>query len=171
MHFLMTPLGKKRNQSTSNMSDDDKKTIDHTEPTCHPGNITLPTLIDKLPDDLRQKIQAMLTADLEAFLVSCFKDRLGNATQYREPIFGELTAPQVKDNEVVEDPCPTHANYAKMLQDHRTVTDNNLMTVVNMIMSSFDRLEAKKVDCVDASTSELASKQPQYGMPYIFYAN
>ena len=55
-----------------------------------------------------------------------------------------------------------------MLQDHRIVTDNNLMTVVNMIMSRFDRLEAKKVDCVDASTSELASKQPQYGMPYIF---
>jgi hypothetical protein len=86
-------------------------------------NITLPTLIDELPNDLRQKIQAMLTADLEAFLASCFKDWRGNATQYREAIFGELTAPQVKDNEVVEDPFPTQANYAKMLQDHRTVTD------------------------------------------------
>ncbi|CAD6337301.1 unnamed protein product [Miscanthus lutarioriparius] len=153
------------------MSDDDKKTVDHTEPTCDPGNMTLPTSIDELPDDLRQKIQAKLTANLEAFLASCFKDRQGNVTRYCEPIFGELTAPKVKDNKVVEDPCPTHANYAKMLQDHRIVTDNNLMTVVNMIMSRFDRLEAKKVDCVDASTSELASKQPQYGMPYIFYEN
>ena len=78
---------------------------------------------------------------------------------------------QVKDNEEVEDPFPTHANYAKMLQDHRTVTNNDLMTIVNMIMSCFDRLDGKKVDCVDASTRESASKQPQYGMPYNFYEN
>lgn len=36
---------------------------------------------------------------------------------------------------------PIHADYAKMLQDQKTYNDNNLMTVVNMIVSCFDRLE------------------------------
>ena len=40
-----------------------------------------------------------------------------------------------------------------------------------MIMSSFDKLEGKTLNFVDASADELASKQPQYGMPYNFYDN
>ena len=74
-------------------------------------------------------------------------------------------------NEEVTYPFHTHTNYAKMLQDQEIIIDNNLMTIVNMIMSCFDRLDGKKVDCVDASTRESASKQPQYGMPYNFYEN
>ena len=47
------------------MSDDDKKAIDHSEPT-YSGNITSSTLIQELFDDLSQKIQSKLTANLEA---------------------------------------------------------------------------------------------------------
>ena len=66
-------------------------------------------------------------------------------------------APEVKFNEEVEDPYPTHTNYAQMLQDYRTVSDNNLMIVVNMIMSCFGRINGKKVSYVDAPASKLAS--------------
>jgi hypothetical protein len=59
-----------------------------------------------------------------------------------------------------------------MLQDHRAVADNSLMTVINMIMSCFGRLQGKSMsDYVDAPTEELTSKQPQYGMPNNFYDN
>jgi hypothetical protein len=46
-----------------------------------------------------------------------------------------------------------------MLQDHKTINDNNLMTAVNMIMSRFDRLEGKKVDYVDLTAYDSASKK------------
>ena len=134
--------------------------------------------IDELHDDLcqKKKVQGKLSADLEVFLVSYSKDRGVNITQYREAIFGKpftstSDAPEVKIHKEVDDFSPTNADYAKILHDHKTVIGNNLITVVNMIMSHFDRLEGKKVDYVDASTSESASKQPYYGMPYNFYEN
>lgn len=37
-------------------------------------------------------------------------------------------------------------------------------------MSCFDRIKGKKVS-VDTPATEPASKQPQYGMPYLFYEN
>jgi len=58
-----------------------------------------------------------------------------------------------------------------MLQDQRTITDNNVMTDVNMLMACMDRLEGKTIDYVDTYAKESASKQPQYGMPYNFYDN
>jgi hypothetical protein len=45
------------------------------------------------------------------------------------------TVPKVKANEEVEDAYPTHDNYIKMLHDHKTMIENNLIIVVNMIMS------------------------------------
>jgi hypothetical protein len=56
-----------------------------------------------------------------------------------------------KGNEEVDDFYPTHNDYANMLQDHKTVNDNNLMTNVNMIMSQFDELESKTTNHVDLS--------------------
>jgi hypothetical protein len=47
-----------------------------------------------------------------------------------------------------------------MLHDQKTIIDNNLMTVVNMLMAQFDRLEGKSTDYVDLLVDEFASKQP-----------
>jgi len=93
------------------------------------------------------------------FLASYVKDRRGKVSQYREPIFGDpdaftSVAPEVNINEEVDDPYPTHADYAKMLHYQRTISDNNLMTVVNMLMTRMDRLEGKTVNFVDASANE-----------------
>ena len=41
-----------------------------------------------------------------------------------------------------------------MLQDQRMISDNNLMTVVNMLMTRMDRLEGKTTNYVDASANE-----------------
>jgi hypothetical protein len=165
--LLTTPLRKKKKnkiQSTSKRSDDDKtkEKGNHTDPF-NPKNINHSTSIEELPDDLHQKIEAKFAADLKAFLENCTKDRQDKVTQYREPNFGDSVAstsatPKVKVDEKVDDPYPTHADYAKILQDHKTVNDNNLMTAVNMIMSRFDRLEGKTADYVDLSADELASK-------------
>jgi hypothetical protein len=93
--------------------------------------------------------------------------------RYRDPIFVDLeastsTTSEVKVNEEVDDLYYTHVDYAKMLQDHRTITDNSIMIVVNMIMPHFVTLEDKTIDCVDAFADKLASEQPQYGPPYNF---
>jgi hypothetical protein len=170
--FLTTLLEKeKKIQSTSSMSDDDKPKDkgDHTDPFNQRE-------YQELPEYLRQKIKVKFSANLQAFLASCIKEQRGKATQYREPIFGDpnasiSAAPQVKTNEGVEYPYHTHVDYAKMLQDQRTITDNNLMTTVNMFMARMDRLEGKTTDYVDAYANESTSKQPQYGMPYNFYDN
>jgi hypothetical protein len=177
--LLATPLGKKKNkiQSTSKRSDDDKtkEKGNHTDPF-NPKNINHPSSIEEIPDDLCQKIEAKFAANLKAFLENCTKDRHDKVTQYREPNFGDSIAstsatPKVKVDEKVDDPYPTHVDYAKILQNHKTVNDNNLMTAVNMIMSRFDRLEGKTIYYVDLSVDELDSKQPKYGMPYNFYDN
>jgi uncharacterized protein (UPF0297 family) len=55
-----------------------------------------------------------------------------------------------------------------MLQDDKTINDNILTTVVNMILSRFDRLEGKTTNYVNLFAGELASKQPQYVMRYNF---
>ena len=142
------------------MLDDDKTKDkgDHTDPF-NQGNIKNLTSIEELLEDLRQKIKVKFSADLQVFLASCIKDWRGKATQYREPIFGDpnastFAAPQVKTNEEVEDPYHAHVDYAKMLQDQRMISDNNLMTVVNMLMTRMDRLEGKTTNYVDASANE-----------------
>jgi len=140
------------------------------------GKIKNPTSIEELPEDLHQKIEAKFTANLQAFLAGCIKDQQGKVTQYREPIFGDPNVSasatlDVKINEEVQDPYPTHSDYANMLQDQRMVIDNSLITAVNMIMSCFDRLEGKTADYVDISADESPSKHPQYGMPFNFYDN
>jgi hypothetical protein len=49
---------------------------DHTDPF-NPKNIKHPTSMDELPNGLHQAIEAKQAADLQAFLMSCNKDRLG----------------------------------------------------------------------------------------------
>ena len=49
-------------------------------------------------------------------------------------------------NEEVTYPFHTHTNYAKMLQDQEIVIDNNLMTIVNILMAHFNRPEGKMVE-------------------------
>lgn len=88
-------------------------------------------------------MEAMFNDVLKAFLESCTKVWREKVTQYKEPDFSKLIAttssslpsnPENKVN-VKVDPYPTHANYATMLEDHKKVISNNLMTVVNIIMS------------------------------------
>lgn len=76
-HFFATPLGQKKIkiQSSSNMLDNDKTKSgeDFTDRFNH-KNINHLTSLEELPDELCQKIQAKLDADLKAFLESCTKD-------------------------------------------------------------------------------------------------
>ncbi|CAD6267610.1 unnamed protein product [Miscanthus lutarioriparius] len=108
------------------MSDNNSKKTDYLTDPMNPVNITSPLSIEKLLDDLRQKIQVKLVGDLEAFLAGCSKHGPGNITQYRESVFGEPSAstsaaPEVKTNEEVEDPNYTHVDYAKMLHDNENI--------------------------------------------------
>jgi hypothetical protein len=171
----VTLLGKnKKIQSTSDISDDDKTkgNEDHIDPF-NPKNINHLTSINELPYELFQKIQTKLDVDLKAFLKSCTKDQRNKVTQFLEPNFNDSIASisialEVNDKlKYDDDPFPTHDANAKMLQDHRMFTSNNLMIVVNMVMSRFDWLEGNNVDYVD----DLASKQPKYCMLYNLYDN
>jgi hypothetical protein len=111
----------------------------------HEGNINHPRNFDELPEELKQQVEAKFNTVLKAFLHSCTKDRREKVTQFREPDFSELitstssapAAPEIRSSEPryddIVDPYPMHANYATMMDDHKKVIDNNLMTVVNMI--------------------------------------
>jgi hypothetical protein len=83
-------------------------------------------------------------------------------------------APEVRSSKPkydgIVDPYPMHANYATMMDDHKKVIDNNLLTVVNMIMARFDNLEGKTTDG-NASSVDSSYKQPEFGMPLNFYDN
>jgi hypothetical protein len=57
-----------------------------------------------------------------------------------------------------------------MMDDHKKVIDNNLLTTINMIMARFDKLEGKTTDG-NASGVDSSSKQPELGMPLNFYDN
>jgi hypothetical protein len=138
--------------------------------------------IDELPEELKQQVEAKFNAVLKAFLQSCAKDRREKVTQFRELDFSELitstssalAAPKVRISEPkyddIVDPYPTHANYTTMMDDHKKVIDNNLLTAVNMIMARFDKLEGKTTDS-NASGVDSSSKQPEFGMPLNFYDN
>jgi hypothetical protein len=148
----------------------------------HEGNINHPMNIDELPEELKQQVEAKFNAVLKAFLQSCTKDRREKVTQFRELDFSELitstssalAAPKVRISEPkyddIVDPYPTHANYTTMMDDHKKVIDNNLLTAVNMIMARFDKLEGKTTDS-NASGVDSSSKQPEFGMPLNFYDN
>jgi hypothetical protein len=57
-----------------------------------------------------------------------------------------------------------------MMDDHKKVIDNNLLTTVNMIMVRFDKLEGKTIDD-NPSDIDSFSKNPEFGMPLNFYDN
>jgi hypothetical protein len=61
-----------------------------------------------------------------------------------------------------------HANYATMMDDHKKVIDNNLLTTVSMIMARFDKLEGKTT-YGNASGVDSSSKHPEFGMPLNVY--
>jgi hypothetical protein len=127
-------------------------------------------------------VEAKFNAVLKAFLQSYTKDRREKVTQFREPYFNELitstssgpAAPEVRSSEPryddIVDPYLTHANYATMMDDHKKVINNNLLTLVNMIMAHFDKLEGKtsNANLLDVDSS---SKNPEFGMPLNFYDN
>jgi hypothetical protein len=141
----------------------------------HEGNINHPMNIDELPEELKQQVEAKFNVVLQAFLQSCTKDRREKVTEFREPDFSKLitstsfalVAPEVrtfepKYNDIV-DSYSTHANYASMMDDHKKVIDNNLLTVVSMVMARFNKLEGKTTDG-NASGVDSSSKQPEFGM-------
>jgi hypothetical protein len=86
-----------------------------------------------------------------------------------KPAAPEVRISESKYDDIV-DPYPTHANYATMMDDHKKVIDNNLLTVVNMVMARFDKLEGKTIDG-NALGVDSSSKQPEFGMPLNFYDN
>jgi hypothetical protein len=57
-----------------------------------------------------------------------------------------------------------------MMDDHKKVIDNNLLTAVNMIMARFDKLKGKTTDG-NPSGVDSSSKNPEFGMPLNFYDN
>jgi hypothetical protein len=148
----------------------------------HEGNINHSMNINELPEELKQQVEAKFNAVLKAFLQICTKDRREKVTQFREPDFSELitstssspAAPEVRSSKPkyddIVDPYPTHANYATMMDDHKKVINNNLLTVVNMIMAHFDKLEGKTTDG-NPSGVDSSSKNPEFGMPLNFYDN
>jgi len=101
-------------------------------------NMVFPQSMDELPDELLQKLQAKLDADVKAFLESCTKNRHDKVTQFHDPAYGDATASaslgagekgdrKAKyDEEVNTDSYPTHANFAQMLIDERKLDHNNL---------------------------------------------
>jgi hypothetical protein len=138
--------------------------------------------IDELPEELKQQVEAKFNAVLKAFLQSCTKDQQENVTQFREPDFSELitstssapAAPEVRSFEPrcdgIVDPYPTHANYATMMDDHKKVTNNNLLTTISIIMARFDKLEGKTTYGI-VSGVDSSSKHPDFGMPLNVYDN
>jgi hypothetical protein len=57
-----------------------------------------------------------------------------------------------------------------MMDDHKKVIDNNLLTIVNMIMVRFDKLEEKTTDG-NPSGVDSSSKNPEFGMTLNFHDN
>ena len=143
------------------------------------ANMIFPQNIDKLLDELCQKLQAKLDADVKAFLESCTKNQHDKVTQFREPAYGDPTTSissgakekgdgKAKyDEEVNTDSYPTHANFAKMLIDERKLHHNNLQHLSNLLQARTDKLEGKTTDCDQSG----AVQQPQFGMPLNFYEN
>ena len=62
-----------KNQSTSNMGGNDGAATDMGNKTnpFNEANMIFPQSMDELPDELCQKLQAKLDADVKAFLESC----------------------------------------------------------------------------------------------------
>jgi hypothetical protein len=71
------------------------------------------------------------------------------------------------DEEVNADSCPTHANYATMLNDTRNMLTNTIQHSFSLLGNRLDKLEGKVTDCDQLG----AVQQPQFGMPLNFYDN
>jgi hypothetical protein len=63
------------------------------------------------------------------------------------PVAPEVRTYEPKYDDIV-DPYHTHADYVTMMNDHKKVIDNNLLTSVNMIMAHFDKLGGKTTDAM-----------------------
>jgi hypothetical protein len=128
------------------MQSNGEDTGDRTQ-VSHEGNINHPMNIDELPVELKQQVEAKFNVVLKTFLQSCTKDQREKVTEFKEldisklitstssaPVAPEVRISKPKYDDIV-DPYPTHANYATMMDDHKKVIDNNLLTAVNMIMA------------------------------------
>jgi len=103
--------------------------VGSTRTEVHDENIVQPT-VEELSEDLQKKLQEKMEAVQHAFLLSCHKDRHDRVKQYTEPVYGEVTSASTEaissdGPPKFDDPYPTHANYAKMLQDEKnTIVDS-----------------------------------------------
>lgn len=79
------------------------------------------------------------------------------------------TPPEVKVNKKVTDTYPAYA-ILRCCVIKKDVIDNNHVTVVDMIMTRFDKLERKRIDYIHLSVQEHA-KQPQYNISYNYCEN
>ena len=103
---------------------------DLTDPK-NQDNIDSSAMFEQLPEDLRKMFEAKYDADLKAVLVSCTMDWRYVVIQYKDPISSDpststSTASELKGDEKVDDPPPTHVDYANMLDDHKKMSGNNL---------------------------------------------
>jgi hypothetical protein len=123
------------------------------------SDMIFPQSMDEFPDELHQKLQAKLDADIKAFLESCTKNQHDKVTQFCDPAYGEATTPVSSgieekgarkakyDDEVNTDSYPTHANFAQILIDERKLHNNNLQHLSNLLQARMDKLEGKTTDC------------------------
>lgn len=64
------------------------------------ANINHPTNMDKLPDELKQRVEAKFNIILKAFLQSCTKDQRDKVTQFKEP--------DLANSSLLRQPCLLH---------------------------------------------------------------
>jgi hypothetical protein len=85
------------------------------------------------------------------------------------PVAPEVRSSEPRYDDIV-DHYLAHFNNATMMDDHKKVIDNNLLTAVNMIMARFDKLEGKTTNG-NASGVDYSSKHPEFGLSLNFYDN
>jgi len=112
-----------------------------TRTEVHNENIVRPTL-EELPEDLQKQLQEKVEAVQRAFLLSCHKDRHDRVKQYTEPVYGEVTSASTEaissdGPPKFDDPYPTHANYAKMLQDESNVLMDTIAQLRDQVNARF----------------------------------
>jgi hypothetical protein len=104
---------------------------------------------------------------VKAFLESYTKNQYDKVTQLCEPSFKDSTTStslesKVKatkkamvDEEVNDDSYPTHANYAKMLDDQRNVFTNSIQHLCSLLNVHMDKMEARLLIVINQASSNL----------------
>jgi hypothetical protein len=113
-----------------------------------------PSCIDHLPGHLSKLLEAKQAADLQFFLLSCSIDPWLCHPIQRSHLFWPFNIYICniwgkKNNENGDDPPPTQADFAKMLDCHKKLSKTNLLSAFNMLTSRFNKLEGKNVHDLD----------------------